>query len=79
MRRQSEAPAGTVSAPFDDEPPTRPDATGSASVLMLARLFDQLAPIDQRGLTKLVEAWFAADTDDRIRIEDLATRLAKKP
>jgi hypothetical protein len=64
---------------FDgDEPPTKPDATKGAAVLMLARLFDQLAPIDQQGLTKLVEAWVAADTEDRIRIEDLAARLVAK-
>ena len=61
-----------------DELPTKPDATKSSAVLMLARLFDQLAPIDQRGLTKLVEAWFPAETDDRIRIEDLAARLTTR-
>jgi hypothetical protein len=62
----------------DEEPPTRPDSKTSTTALMVARLFDQLAPIDQRGLTKLVEAWVAADTEDRIRIEDLAARLAQK-
>ena len=61
-----------------DEQPTKPDAAGSPTALMLSRLFAELAPIDQRGLTKLVEAWFAADTDDRIRIEDLAARLVAK-
>lgn len=61
-----------------DELPTKPDATKSPAVLMLARLFGQLADIDQRGLTKLVEAWFSAETDDRIRIEDLAERLVKR-
>ena len=61
-----------------DEIPTTPDASKSPTALMLARLFAQLAPIDQRGLTKLVEAWFAVDTDDRIRIEDLAARLVEK-
>jgi hypothetical protein len=65
---------------FDaDEPPTKPDATGNASALMVARLFDQLAPIDQRRLTKLVEAWFSSDLDERILLEELAMRLARKP
>jgi hypothetical protein len=69
---------GTVTGFDSTEPPTRPDATDSATALMLARLFDQLAPIDQRGLTKLVEAWFSANPADRIRIEDLAARLVEK-
>lgn len=61
-----------------DEQPTKPDATGSASALMMARLFDQLAPLDQRRLTKLVEAWFTADLDERILLEELAMRLARR-
>jgi hypothetical protein len=61
-----------------DEIPTKPDAAKGAASLLLGRPFAQLSPIDQRGLTKLVEAWFAADTDDRIRIEDLAARLVEK-
>lgn len=61
-----------------DEQPTKPDATGSASALMMARLFDQLAPLDQRRLTKLVEAWFTADLDERILLEELALRLARR-
>jgi hypothetical protein len=62
----------------DDEAPTRPDATGNASALMIARLFDQLAPIDQRRLAKVVESWFTAETDERILIEEVAIRLARK-
>ncbi len=62
----------------DDEPPTKPDATANASALMVARLFDQLAPIDQRNLARLVECWFTADLDERILLEQLAMRLAKR-
>jgi hypothetical protein len=63
---------------FDpDETPTRPDATASSSALMVARLFDQLPPIDQRRLAKLVESWFTAPTDERILIEEVAMRLAR--
>jgi hypothetical protein len=63
---------------FPDEEPTKPDATGSSSALLVARFFDQLAPIDQRKLAKLVESWFTADMDERILLEDLAIRLARK-
>jgi hypothetical protein len=61
-----------------DEEPTRPDATGSSSALLVFRFYDQLAPIDQRRLAKLVESWFTADTDERILLEELAIRLARK-
>lgn len=62
----------------DEEPPTKPDATANSSALMVARLFDQLAPIDQRNLARLVECWFTADLDERILLEQLAMRLAKR-
>lgn len=65
-------------ADFPDEEPTKPDASGNPSALMIARLFDQLAPIDQRRLAKVVESWFTAETDERILIEELAIRLARK-
>jgi hypothetical protein len=68
-----------VSNGFDAaEAPTKPDATGSPTALMIARLFDQLPPIDQRRLAKVVESWFTADTDERILIEEIAMRLARK-
>lgn len=62
----------------DEEEPTKPDAAGNPSALMIARLFDQLAPIDQRNLSRLVECWFTADVDERILLEQLAMRLAKR-
>ena len=61
-----------------DEEPTKPDAAGNPSALMIARLFDQLAPIDQRNLARLVECWFTANTDERILLEQLAARLARR-
>lgn len=62
----------------DEEPPTKPDASSKASSVVVFRLFDQLAPIDQRRLAKLVESWFTAGTDERILLEELAIRLARK-
>lgn len=64
--------------PYPDDEPTKPDASGSSSALLVARLYDQLAPIDQKRLAKLVESWFTADTDERILLEELAIRLARK-
>lgn len=61
-----------------DEEPTKPDATSGTYALMVARLYDQLPPIDQRRLARLVEAWFTAETDERILLEELAMRLAKR-
>jgi hypothetical protein len=61
-----------------DEEPTRPDATRGVYALVIARLFDQLAPIDQKRLSKLVECWFTAGTDERILLEELAVRLARR-
>lgn len=61
-----------------DDEPTKPDAAGNPSALMIARLFDQLAPIDQRKLAKVVECWFTADIEEKILIEELVTRLAKR-
>lgn len=64
---------------FDpDEEPTRPDATGSSSALMIARLFDQLPPLEQKRLTRFVEAWFVLGLDEKILLEELAFRLARK-
>lgn len=59
-----------------DDEPTKPDASANPSALMMARLFDQLPPIDQRKLAQLVERWFTADIDERILLEELAKRLA---
>lgn len=61
-----------------DEEPTKPDATSGTYALVVARLYDQLAPIDQRKLAMVVECWFTADTDERILIEELLKRLAKR-
>lgn len=63
---------------YPDDEPTWPDASGSPSALVVFRFFDQLAPIDQRKLAKVVESWFTADTDERILLEELAIRLARK-
>lgn len=62
----------------DEDPPTRPDSTSGSYALVVARLYDQLAPIDQRRLAKLVESWFTADIEERILLEELAIRLARK-
>ena len=62
----------------DEETPTKPDATSGTYALVVARLYDQLAPIDQRRLAKLVESWFTADIEERILLEELAVRLARK-
>jgi hypothetical protein len=58
-----------------DEEPTKPDNGTNQNALMLARLFDQLPPIDQRKLAKLVENWFVAPTEVRILLEELARLL----
>lgn len=63
---------------FPDEEPTRPDATGSSAAIMVFRFFDQLSPLDQKRFAKLVESWFTAGTDERILLEELAIRLARK-
>lgn len=63
----------------DDEPPTTPDAAkDNPAAMVVFRLYDQLAPIDQRRLAKLVECWFTAETDERILLEELAKALARK-
>ncbi len=62
----------------DDEPPTRPDSLATPHALVIARLLDQLAPIDQRDVVRLVECWFTADVDERILLVQLAMRLAKR-
>lgn len=66
--------------PFDpDEEPTKPDASGNPSALMIARLFDQLPPIDQKRIAKIVEIWFTADLGDRILIEEIVMRIPRGP
>ncbi len=62
-----------------DDEPTKPDATGSSSALMVARLFDQLPPIDQKRISKIIEIWFTADLGDRILIEEMVMRIPRGP
>ena len=61
-----------------DEEPTKPDAAPNPTAMMIVRLFDQLAPIDQRRGAKLFECWFTADTEERIILEELAKLLARR-
>jgi len=63
---------------FDSEPPTKPDSLSTPHALVVARMLDQLAPIDQRDLVRLVECWFTAEVDERILLVQLAMRLAKR-
>jgi hypothetical protein len=70
------AQTGTAVTFDPDEAPTPPSANdGSAAVVF--RLFSGLCDLDRRRLSRLVEAWFVADTDQRILIEEVAFALVK--
>jgi len=64
---------------FDpDEIPTQPSANTDAAAAVVFRLFSTLCDLDRRRFSRLAEAWFVADTDQRILIEEVAFALVKK-
>jgi hypothetical protein len=60
-----------------DDLPTQPSSNSDPAATVVFRLFSDLAPIDRRRLARLVEAWFSADIEARILIEEVAFALVK--